>query len=41
MDWIIAAILILIFLYTFIPDQDTDPPNKSHKLENEVKDPKL
>lgn len=34
MDWIIAAVLILIFLYTFIPDQDSESSNKSHLPEN-------
>ena len=41
MDWIIAAVLILIFLYTLIPDQDTDPSIKNNIPENEMKDPKI
>jgi hypothetical protein len=34
MDWIVVAILILIFLYTFIPDQDSDSSIQSHLSEN-------
>ena len=39
MDWIIAAVLIIIFLYTFIPDQDSDSSNKSNLSENGEKSP--
>jgi hypothetical protein len=39
MDWIIVAILILIFLYTFIPDQEPESPQNNHMKENGTKDP--